>query len=182
MKNLLELLNASAPIVSAVAWPLVAIIAVWLFKRPVRDLLDRIKEGNFGGLSFSAEAAEKTKPSEQERQLGEQKVKKECIGNAYWLAHDLMRLHFLLLRNGNREGIVRHFVLSNWHLKQIGLGGSPVQVRLEKLCVEAEASLNSDWNPMRRMERAQEVQSLAGDIGRIVESSQRGFKGTPWAQ
>jgi hypothetical protein len=178
-------------VLSALAWPLVAVLAIIIFRHSIRQLLQRLKEAKFWGTSgpsiaFGESPADKPSPSQSgsaaaspgEQELSS-RIDKTKPANLFWLGNDLMELFDALLRGGDRNTIVLMLRQANHHLKSVGLDGSPLQQRLLRLFQEAEKSLITDWNNQRRTDYAQEIRSIVREFGNIVEASQSGFQAHP---
>jgi hypothetical protein len=109
----------------------------------------------------------------------DEKIDKTKVGDIYWVGADAMNAYDVLLRGGSRNDIVHMFRQVNHHLKQVGLLGDPLQIRVERLFTDAAKSLDSDWNGNRRVEVAKEVAAVVREFGQRTEKHQPGFKGFP---
>jgi hypothetical protein len=175
-------------ILSAIAWPIAAIVAVVVLRVAIRHLIDRIKSASVGGDKGTVvkfEPDERTKESrvpeipESVDGVSFNHRVRDNVANTYWVGADLMTLSDIVIRGGSRDDMLHMFRQANHHLKVLRLKDSPLYGRFRRLYDSTEQSFDSDWNPARRLEVAREVSSIAGAFGRMVEETQHGFSGDP---
>ncbi len=190
-------------ILSAIAWPAVVLGLVVLLRHALLGLLERLeyvlwgdKKINFkqwGAANFARTKENATgeavavNPVEKQDALQAAPphpgpppaIAMEKIGNIYWLGSDLVNAVDVLLRNGNRDAIAHILRQANHHMKVIGLVGSPLQSRLQRLRDDAAKSLEKDWTAERRVQTAQDIFSIMVEFGHMTERLQPGFDPNP---
>lgn len=203
-------------ILSAVAWPLVVVFALYKFAPELKSLLGRILSASWGDkvIQFGEEkrtskpgllgrllariSGKKTDisgplpPDEPPNPAGTpivpvpppaapvaDVIDKSKIGDIYWVGADAMNGYDVLLRGGNRDQITHMLRQVNFHMKQTGMQGDPLQVRAERLFNDATKSLESDWIAAKRVSTANELASIVLAFGQRIEKFQPGFKGFP---
>ena len=194
--DLPEILEAVAKIIQAMAWPLVALAIVFCLRRQIRELLKKIQELKiFGesGLSLVLGNSPRVPPipspsvgDSPAARAGDSSAPSPSIpfdkgkyANIYWVAHDLLWTVAVLLSQGSREKILEGLYQSKHHLNEVGFDGTSIKSRLERLYSEADHSSISDWTNERRAQVAQEVQSIARELGGVIATNQSGFKSHP---
>ena len=100
-------------------------------------------------------------------------------GNIFWVGHDLATTIGFLLSQRPREKILEGLYQSKHHLNEVGFDGTAIKSRLDRLYSEAERSSGSDWTKDRRAQVAQEIDSIAREIGAIIPRTQPGYKSHP---
>jgi hypothetical protein len=103
----------------------------------------------------------------------------EKTGNLYWLGHDIMFTFDVLLRAGERQFIVHGLKQVLHHLRELGLGDTPMGIRSAELLKRADVSLVEDWTSEKRLQYAQDMLELRTAIGTLASGNQPGFKGEP---
>jgi hypothetical protein len=179
--NLPDMLEAIAQILRAIAWPIATIIMVYWFREHIAQLILKLKNLKlFGetGPSFDFDFPSKQATPPQTSPSNENPISfsKEKYGNIYWVGHDLLWTVGVLLNQGKREQILEGLYQSKHHLNEVGFHGTPIEHRLHRLYRDAEQSSVSDWTNEKRVQVAQEVQSIARELGGIIAATQQGFK------
>jgi len=179
-------------ILKVIAWPFVAlvigILVLFLFKKDIRNLLNRLKTAKWPGgteTSFNYGDADVDKPAKKEkggvvidntpssRYMG---VKWNNSGNVFWLGHDLVWTIDVIIRGAPRDRIVHGLRQSLHHIRSLGFTATPIESRLNRLMDNAEKSLEADWTPAERNKYADEVATIIEYIGKLAEGNQTDFK------
>jgi len=186
-----------APVLAActtLAWPLFAIMLVFVFRNDIRQLLKRLQTAKLPGgteaifeygeasVDKSAQPApSKSAPAQilaNEKPLSDQ-IRWNNTGNLYWLGHDLMWTIDVTLRNAPRETIVYGLRQSLHHAQCLGFTGTPLESRLARLKSDADRSLQQDWTTEKRTLLVNELASLRDEIGSLASSHQPDFRPNP---
>jgi len=187
-----ELLEAGVNVIRASVWPALTGAIVFYFRKEIRDLLKKFQElkaiggsglWNFlfaspgdGQPSARAQAAGASPPNAAQ---GSIPFDKDKYGNIFWVGHDLLWTVAQLLSNGPREKILEGLFQSKHHLNEVRFVETSQKSRLDRVYQEAMHSLASDWTTERRGQVAQEVQSIARELGGIISTNQPGFRSHP---
>jgi len=177
-------------LVDALAWPLLTLVLVCIFKEDISDLLKRIQKAKYPGgeatfgygeapIDKATElpsAEVKAEPVPKPEQPKENAIKWRNSGNLFWLGHDLVWTIDVLLRGGPRQHIVHGLRQSLHHLRSLGFVGTPIESRLGRLKANAESSLEKDWTPPQRSDYTQELASVVRAIGDLAEANQPDFE------
>jgi hypothetical protein len=195
--------NLSA-VLSAVAWPVVALFIIFLLKSDIRRLCQRLRMANLpGGAEASfvdygeasidenptqmpdgapsdskRQPTAPTQPPARQESVGPA-VKWENSGNLFWIGHDLMWTVDVTLRGGPRNSIVHGLRQSRHHLRSLGLAGTPIESRLGQLESQVRGSLNQDWTASQRNVLSNDLTQIIRDIGDLAEAHQPGFMPRP---
>ena len=163
-----------APVLSSVMWPIVALVALLLLRTAIVDALARLAQ--FKDIKFNPGLTIPASSTAAEVKAEGAKLAKDKVANIYWAGADLMTAFSSALRRGDRSEIVRDLAQANFHIREIGLDGTPVQKRLQKLYDDAAATNTGDWTDQKRLQFAQNVHSIAGELGAIIREAQPGFR------
>jgi hypothetical protein len=179
-------------ILTVIVWPFVVlvigILVLFLFKKDIRNLLNRLKTAKWPGgteTSFNYGDADVDKAVKKEKSdlvidntpsskyMG---VKWDNSGNVFWLGHDLVWTIDVIIRGAPRDTIVHGLRQSLHHIRSLGFTSTPIESRLNRLMDNAEKSLEEDWTPAERNKYADEVATIIGYIGKLAEGNQADFK------
>ena len=167
------------------SWPVVALILALIFKEKIGNLLDRLKKaGQFEWGQSPADEVPKDKipikstHGENETATHDH-IKWENVANIYWAGHDLMWTCDVLLRGAPRDTILWGLSQSLHHIREIGLGGDPVEGRLSRLLTDARTMLEKDWTLQMRNSYAQEILSIREYAGSLMNNHQKDFRRRP---
>jgi len=100
-----------------------------------------------------------------------------ATGSLYWLGHDLMWSADTLLRGGPREQVLIGLDQGLHHLRQVGLGKTPVESDILHLHDLIQQS--KELPPSLRDEYANQLGSLIDRIGATAEAAQHDFQIPP---
>jgi hypothetical protein len=174
-----------AKILDAVAWPILALALVLMFKRQIREVIDRIQWAELpGGFKtvFRYGATPIDRAVADVRQASPatgMKLAALCKpATTYWLGHDLMWTLDIILRGASRDEIVHGFRQSLLHARNAELSGTPLVDRLSRLHDEAAQTLVTDWSPVLRLRFANEISILRTEIGRVFAAQQPDYAST----
>jgi hypothetical protein len=193
--DLPEFLEAAARVLQAIAWPIATMVIICWFRAPIARLILRLRKlkvfGEAGPSFHFDRSPSKQIPPPQTPSVVSDTPKisdkptaaspapplvREKFGNVYWVGHDLLWTVAVLLNQGKREQILEGLFQSRHHLSEIGFAETPLGFRLDSLYRDAQQSSVSDWTNERRVQVAQEVQSLARELGGNIAGTQQGFK------
>ncbi len=104
--------------------------------------------------------------------------KTAATGSLYWLGHDLMWTADTLLRGGPREQVLIGLDQALHHLRQVGLGKTPVEAAILHLHDRIQQS--KELPPPLRDEYANQLGSLIDRIGATAEAAQHDFHVPPY--
>jgi hypothetical protein len=187
--DLTQILEAAAHILQAIAWPIATIVIVFWFRPYIARLILKLRSlklfgetgptFDFGRLPNKQAAPPKTSLVSENPVNATIPFSKDKYGNIYWVGHDLLWTVAVLLNQGKREQILEGLYQSKHHLNEVGFHGTPIENRLHRLYRDAEQSSVSDWTNEKRIQVAQEVQSIARELGGSILVTQPGFKSHP---
>lgn len=184
-----------APILVActsLAWPVFAILCMFLFNTEIRQLLRRLQTAKLpGGTEATFKYGDAPSDKSSQRPLTEERAKEASAtdrtlqaqikwnktGNLYWLGHDLMWTIDAALRDAPREIIIYGLRQSLHHAHSLGLINTPIESRLARLKANADASLQHDWTSEKRTQLASELAALRDEIGDLISGHQPDFVG-----
>ncbi len=161
-----------ALILDAVMWPLLLFLVVLIFRKVLRDLIERLSRIRFtgGSVEFGHSGAdqETTPRFPQPPGLGEEGPFWKNIDNVFWLGHDLMLTIDTVLRNGPRARIIYGTNHALMHLHRVGLRQTEWDTRLSHFNKKAESSNDYDWTRDYRDSFATDLRDFIGDLGDFV--------------
>jgi hypothetical protein len=174
-------------VLSAIAWPAVVVVAVFLYREPIRAFIARMilklkvgdKSLEFSPLFDEGKSAVAPPQPPMEGGVPFADRLRNCPANVFWVGSDLANMINVIYRGADRNRILNMYRQSNHHMKVLGLKNTPLHARFMRLYGGAEASLSTDWTPARREQDAREVTSIRGEIAALIENSQPGFSGDP---
>jgi len=179
-------------ILAAIAWPLVVLVTLFVFKKKIDGLIDRLQQATLpggAGLAFGQAAIDKAaqQPSlkaKTQSVLEAEQPKADLIkwdnpGNLFWASHDLMLTIDRLLRGSHKDQIVYTLQQSLWHVRSLGFKGSPIEYKLAQLTARAAATLPTDWTNQLRDNYAAELETIKNAIGDLAAAHQPDFQPGP---
>lgn len=173
--HLLRMTNSLAstfnPLITAdslpkLCWPLFALIALWVLRRPIHELIGKVTEGeskwfklkfaqaqplhfNFRGPE-AATVVQTTNPPPTGPAPGnvptQDSIPYYKTAHFYWLGSDLMEATRNVALKWDKANITRPLRQSLWHFKQAGLNDSAIEAKMAWLIDIAAKKLASDWN------------------------------------
>jgi hypothetical protein len=175
-------------LVQALAWPLVALMAILFFKEQIKDLLDRLQ--SFGvkdyALGFGSAAPDKEQPPvDLEKLAADAKLHApppaatDKPATLFWLANDLMWLQDMLLRGAPAKPVLAAIKNLRTYVKRLGLSGSLADNELARIAKIGEAAIKEgpvEWSPEFRLQIARQVESVKWFIAARAQENESGFK------
>jgi hypothetical protein len=125
-----------------ISWPLVAVLAIFIFKQPLRELIDRLREIDWSKKLFRfgdapSDKKELLEESEKAAQTVTEKVEKELAAekdsapttpfhwdkaaSLYWLGNDMMWVQDMMYRNAPPERVYQGMEHVKEYAERVGL-------------------------------------------------------------
>ena len=185
-------IESIAHLLSAVAWPLVVCIGVYMLRDRLEYLItrvaDRLKKATVPGLGefemegFQRESKQASVATAMPSQTPPDymgKLKKDKVGSLYWLGSDMMAATHIVASRMPRHSIVGILRQCDHHMKVIGFENTPIHQRLVRLYRDADRSNNADWTDTKRVEYLKDIGEIRMIVGKIIETFQPDFQGYP---
>lgn len=175
-----EILSCVVHFVQTVAWQIVALVAIILFRRELRGLLDRLKKWKFPwGEGDFGDRGEDTKPAKREFVESQVTGEWQKPGDLFWLGADFeWTLRFIML-GAAKNHIVRGLDQVHLHVQALNLGEKRFENSVRRLRDTVSNALESDLTQDRRRELFRDLNGLKGEVGDYIVAKQRGFSSSP---
>lgn len=161
-------------LIDALAWPVVTLVAVVVFRKPVCRAFDRV-------IGFKSDYVQFEMLRKAESAVASNvPIKTERFGNIYWAGSDAVETIMRLL-NGLDVGQVFNAVRQlAHHIDKIGADKIPeVGPRLAEIYNRLESMPSVDLTPEVRHTFARDIQTIMFTVGATIESAQPEFKSQP---
>ncbi len=153
---------------------------IYMFRSEIRDILDRLKSAKLPGVAeFKLSSSEKLQLEQQTTDEIKEISKTgnwQKAGNTFWLGHDLMWTANVILSNGPADRITYGFRQSFHHLSELGLDGTIIGERLNKLYETSKRTLQSEWTSKMCNAVAIDVLKLIDQLGELAKIQQQEYK------
>jgi hypothetical protein len=180
----MDIYDFISKIINSIAWPLVLVSLLIIFRKPIRELIKRIENAVLpGGTEFKFgkygdAIIDKTKIEEKPVRKYEYaeiqgkkttEVKWDRPFNIFWLGHDLMWTVDVLLRDGSKPIILHGLKQSLFHFNGLNLSTELPNARknLEELIADTERSKSHKWSFDKRDLFASKLMFIIEEIGKV---------------
>lgn len=184
--NTHEILQLIINLIEVLAWPMVVIIILLMFKEQLRTLLLRIEEAWWGdrGAKFrkeEQEAAEALSAVEAELQAVPEQgaIDWTKSGDLFWIGNDLMWIKDMLYRGAPKNYSIAGMKKALAYLERLGFADTYAHGKLKRLVEIAEARSPAGWTPPWRSQIAKEIEPIKQFVASRAESNQPGFTKPP---
>jgi hypothetical protein len=158
-------------LLAAVAWPFVALVAMFVFKRPFYEFMNRVV-----GFKSSYVELEARKFTSAEVPKGLE-LNLTRAGSIYWVAADFATTVNRLTAGHTHSSILQALNQVVHHVNQIGADKVPeFGSKLSSVKQRLRNVNPNELGPSVRQEFAQEILDLSGMLGVIIHSRQSDFK------
>jgi hypothetical protein len=177
------------------------LLAIWLFRKDISNLLSRMKQAKFPGgteASFSAspeDGSAKPLPTKDSPAL-----RWHNSGTLFWLGYDLGQAITSLLQGANRDGVLNSLRQIAHHAKCLGVdqlpdtrsfllyhepdleaptiyvSGETILGRLSRMVIDIERTSEANWERKRKDQTIREIAEIREMIGKLAEANQPGFQ------
>ena len=177
-----------APVLKAIAWPVVALVLGLLFRSEIKDVFRRLRAARLPGgaeASFDYGTATVDKkpgvtggpPTIPRQHTGRiEGIRLSNSGNLFWLGHDLMWTADVVLRGAPLHVVLHGLNQALRHAHALGFSVSAVVSRLEKLRDEVDASTSGEWTSERRNQVANDINRIVAAAGDVAVAGQVDFR------
>jgi len=174
-----DAIQTSLSVLDILKWPLVVFIVVFIFKKPIREIISRLSRAKipgggevtfiYGDAKIDTEGSatphftdtNKTQTVQTERSRD---IDLRKVANVYWLGHDLMWVTDAILRGARRHTVKRGFTQSLHHAREIGFEGSIIE-KLSKLADDIDTIKDEDMTKHWRDDSARLCYQLIDEVG-----------------
>jgi hypothetical protein len=186
-----DIMNFIVKTFDALAWPLVTLLLVLLFRVNIASLIDRIRSVKhkdtvfeFGEENLDTEAIKTDlKPLTEIKITADltssPKIPIEKPATLFWLGNDLMWIQDMLYRNAPSWSIVEGLKNLQKYTRALGFKGSLADTELTRLLRDTQATLDSglsNWSPEFKLSLARQIEPIKWFISARAEEQEPGFK------
>lgn len=168
---------AIGSICAAICIPIIVLVFVFIFRRPVRQILENIGAGKLIGKWGNLEIRHNEILPQAITESKETKIHWEKTGHLWWLGDDI-RTAIGTVLYGHKPQIVDRLERVHHHAKALNLGEQIVS-RFRILMQNAQNLDESYWTEGQRQSVAHELQILFNTIAQIAQANDPDFKPDP---
>jgi len=188
LQGFLHAAARSVTLLTPIAWPIVALVAILIFRKQLARLLNRLKGAKGYGVEVVTLSVDETRglaaefansvrdfmpsgnwaagqPAKQNAPIHIGPKKSE---NFYFFSHDLMLCYTALLTGAEPDIIVHTLRSAIAHLEQIA-PNTPYQKGLLRILKDAERTSDADWTEKRRAQEARKVWLISRSFGDVIQ-------------
>jgi len=183
-----DILNFTGKIIEVLAWPIIVLTFILLFRNNLSNMIDRIrfmkhKDTVIGFSEYDLIEVESHKAINQGASDATFSLPPEFPvdkpATLFWLANDLMWLQDVLYRDAPSWSVIEGLKNSQKYVKSLGLKGSLADSELNRLLRETQAIVDSglsSWSPEFRLSLVRQIETIKWYLSAHAEDAEPGFK------